>query len=379
MSPAPGTVYLIGAGPGDPGLLTLRGAECLARADVVVYDYLASPLLLRHAREDAERVYVGKRGGGERTEQAAITALLIERARAGRTVARLKGGDPFIFGRGGEEAEALAAAGIPFEIVPGVTSAIAAPAYAGIPLTHRELASSVAFVTGHEDPAKAAPAVDWARLATGADTLVLLMGVRTLPDVVARLLAHGRPPATPVAVIRWGTTPEQETVVGTLADIVARVEARGLAPPALAVVGEVVRLRERLAWFEAKPLFGRRIVVTRAREQASELARTLRELGALPIECPTIALEPPESWAALDAALDRLGEYDWVVFTSASGVRFFLERLRTRGRDVRALGRARICAIGPATAEAVAALGLAVDAVPAEYVAEGVVEALERA
>jgi uroporphyrinogen III methyltransferase/synthase len=374
-----GTVYLIGAGPGDPGLLTLRGAECLARADVVVYDSLANPDLLRYARPDAERVYAGKQGGGPQTDQETINALIVERARAGKAVARLKGGDPFIFGRGGEEAEALAAAGIPFEIVPGVTSAIAAPAYAGIPLTHREYASSVAFVTGHEDPGKETSGIDWERLATGVATLVFLMGVRTLPDIVDRLVAHGRPADTPVAVIRWGTKPEQETVVGTLADIAERVRARGIKPPALTVVGEVVRLRERLNWFEEKPLFGRRVVITRAREQASEFACALRELGAEPIEFPTIEIRPPDSWAELDAVLDRLPAYDWMVFTSVNGVRFFVERLRARGRDVRAIGPARICAIGPATAAAIEGLGLRVDVVPGEYRAEAVVEALDGA
>ncbi len=374
-----GTVYLIGAGPGDPGLLTLRGAECLARADVVVYDYLANPDLLRYARPDAERLYAGKQGGGSQTDQEAINALIIERARAGKSVARLKGGDPFIFGRGGEEAEELSRAGIPFEVVPGVTSAIAAPAYAGIPLTHRDHASSVAFVTGHEDPGKETSGIDWERLARGVGTLVFFMGVKTLPDIVARLVAHGRPADTPVAVIRWGTKPEQETVVGTLADIAAQVQARGIRPPALTVVGEVVRLRERLNWFEAKPLFGRRVVITRAREQASDFASALRELGAEPIEFPTIEIRPPDSWAEIDAVLDRLPGYDWMVFTSVNGVRFFVERLRARGRDVRALGPARICAIGPATAAAIDGLGLRVDVVPAEYRAEAVVEALDGA
>ncbi len=374
-----GTVYLIGAGPGDPGLLTLRGAECLARADVVVYDYLANPVLLRHARPEAERLYVGKQGGGPRTEQQAINALIIERAKAGKSVARLKGGDPFVFGRGGEEAEELAAAGIPFEVVPGVTSAIAAPAYAGIPLTHRDHASSVVFVTGHEDPGKERSRIDWAALATGIDTLVFFMATRTLPEVVGRLLEHGRPPETPVAVVRWGTTPEQETVVGTLADIVEQVRERGIRPPALTVVGEVVRLRERLNWFEDKPLFGRRVVVTRAREQASEFAGALRELGAQAVEFPAIEIRPPESWDEVDAAVDRLAGYDWMVFTSVNGVRFFVERLRAAGRDIRALGPARICAIGPATAAAIEALGLRVDVVPSEYRAEAVVEALDAA
>lgn len=371
----PGTVYLVGAGPGDPGLLTLRGADCLARADVVLHDYLVNPVLLERARPDAERVYVGKQGGGPSVSQDEINRVLVARARAGRTVVRLKGGDPFIFGRGGEEAEALAEAGVPFEVVPGVTSAIAGPAYAGIPLTHRDLVSTVTFVTGHEDPAKARSSIDWAALARGG-TLVFFMGVKTLPAIVAQLLAHGRPADTPAAVIRWGTRAEQETVVGTLADIAEQVRARGIKPPALTVVGEVVRLRERMNWFEGKPLFGRRVLVTRAREQASVFAEGLREAGAEPVEFPAIELRPPDSWAEVDAALGRLAEYDWVLFTSANAVRYLLSRLLASGRDVRALGRARLCAIGPATAEALEALGLRVDVVPPEYRAEAVVEAI---
>jgi uroporphyrinogen III methyltransferase/synthase len=374
----PGTVYLVGAGPGDPGLLTLRGAECLSRADVVVYDYLANPALLDRARADAERVYVGKQGGAPSMSQDEINRILVERGQAGRSVCRLKGGDPFVFGRGGEEALALHAAGVPFEIVPGVTSAVGAPAYAGIPLTHRDFVSTVTFVTGHEDPTKPGSSIDWAGLARGG-TLVFFMGVKTLPDIAARLVAHGRPPETPVAVIRWGTTPEQETVVGTLGDIVERTRARGITPPALTVVGEVVRLRERIGWFERRPLFGRRILVTRAREQASVFAEGLREAGALPVEFPAIEIRPPDSWAEVDGALDRLAEYDWIVFTSANAVRYFLMRLRASGRDVRALGRARLCAIGPATAEAIEALGLRVDVVPPEYRAEAVVAALTAA
>jgi uroporphyrinogen III methyltransferase/synthase len=374
-----GTVYLVGAGPGDPGLITVRGAECLARADVVVYDYLANPALLERCRPDAERIYAGKQGGGPSMPQTAIDALMIERARSGRSVVRLKGGDPFVFGRGGEEAEALAAAGVPFEVVPGVTSAVAAPAYAGIPLTHRDFASSVTFVTGHEDPAKPGPSLDWPSLARQGGTLVFFMGVKALPAITRQLVANGRPAGTPAAVIRWGTKPEQRTVVGTLADIADRVAAAGLAPPALTVVGEVVRLRERIAWFESRPLFGRRILVTRARQQASQLAELLRDEGAWPVECPTIEIRPPASWAELDAALARAGEYDWVLFTSANAVRVVLERLAGTGRDIRALGRARLGAIGPATAASLEALRLRVDVVPQEYRAEAVTAALEAA
>lgn len=369
-----GTVYLIGAGPGDPGLFTLKGMRCLEEADVVIYDALANSRLLQHARPEAERIYVGKTAGRHTLQQEEINGLLVERARAGRTVARLKGGDPFVFGRGGEEAEALVAAGIPFEVVPGVTSAIAAPAYAGIPLTHRDFASTVAFVTGHEDPAKADSDIAWDKIATGVGTLVFFMGVGRLPEIVAQLTRHGRSPETPAAVVRWGTRAEQEVVTGTLSDLVEK--SRGMKPPALIVVGEVVRLRESLSWFEAKPLFGKRILVTRAREQASDLARRLEAAGAEVLEFPTIRIVPPESFAPLDAALGRLAEFRWLILTSANGVRFLWERLLFAGSDARALAGLRVCAIGPATAGALESRGIRPDLVPAEFKAEGLVEAL---
>lgn len=374
MNPEPkGTVYLVGAGPGDPGLLTLKGKRCLEEAEVIVYDYLANERLLAYTRPDAERIYVGKRGGEHTLSQREINALLIDRARAGKTVVRLKGGDPFIFGRGGEEAEALVEAGIPFEVVPGITSAIAAPAYAGIPLTHRDLASTVAFVTGQEDPVKEISGIDWQALAH-VGTVVFLMGVKQLPEIVKRLIAHGRPPDTPVAVIRWGTRAEQETVVGTLHDI--QEKAEGLTPPAVTVVGEVVRLRDRLRWFEGKPLFGRRIVVTRAREQQSAFAELLERYGAEVLECPTIAILPPEDWTDLDEALDRISSYHWLIFTSVNGVHFFLQRLRERGRDLRAIAGIKVAAIGPATASALEESGLRPDCIPQEYRAEALVETL---
>ncbi len=376
MAEGSGKVYLIGAGPGDPGLLTLKGQRCLAAADVVVYDYLANDALLVHARPDAERIYVGKRGGDHTLAQDQITALLVQQARAGKTVARLKGGDPFIFGRGGEEAEELRAAGIPFEVVPGVTSAVAAPAYAGIPLTHRDFTSSVAFITGHEDPEKPRSDIAWDKLATGVGTLVFLMGVGNLPEIVAQLTRHGRSPETPVALIRWGTRADQQTVTGTLRDIVDRVAAAKLKPPAVIVVGEVVALREKLRWAEDRPLFGRRIVVTRAREQASALAERLQAEGAEVLEFPAIEIVPPESWGPLDAAVGRIAEYRWILFTSANGVRFFWERLRAAGRDARSLAPARVAAIGPATADALRARGIEPDLVPAEYKAEGILAAL---
>lgn len=373
-----GRVYLVGAGPGDPDLITVAALERLREADVVVYDRLVSPRILDQARPGAELIFMGKVAGQPAHDQAAINRLLIEKARQGKRVVRLKGGDPFVFGRGGEEAEALRQAGIPFEVVPGVTSAVAVPAYAGIPVTHRGLASSFAVVTGHEDPTKEESAIHWERLATATDTLVLLMGIRTLPQAVEKLLAHGRPPDTPVAVIRWGTTPDQRTVVGTLADIVRRVEEAGLAPPAITVVGEVVRLRDTLSWFENRPLFGRRVLVTRTRQQASALARLLALEGALPLELPTIEIEPAVDEAAAEAGLAglRAGAYRWLVFTSANAVEIFFRLMGERGLDARALAGAKAAAIGPATAEALAQRGILADAVPRQYVAEEVVAAL---
>ncbi|MBW1646540.1 MAG: uroporphyrinogen-III C-methyltransferase [Deltaproteobacteria bacterium] len=371
-----GKVYLVGAGPGDPGLITVRGRECIRRAEVLVYDYLAAPELLRHAPETAERIYVGKQGGDHTLGQEEINRLLVEKARAGRTVTRLKGGDPFIFGRGGEEAEVLVQHGIAFEIVPGVTSAVAAPAYAGIPLTHRQFTSTLAFVTGHEDPNKTDSSIDWAALAGGIGTLVFFMGVRNLPQIVERLVAHGRSPETPVALVRWGTTARQRTVTGTLGDIVERVAVAGLKAPCIIVVGEVVRLRQRLRWFEnSRPLLGRTIVVTRARAQASDLVARLSELGAECLECPTIRVMPPADWAPLDAAIASLDRYRWIVFTSVNGVRFFFERLFALGHDVRRLGHLRTAVIGPATAARLADFGICSDIVPESYRAESVVHA----
>jgi len=379
----PGKVWLIGAGPGDPGLMTVTGVAALAEADVVVYDRLVSAQLLALAPSSAERIFVGKEAGVHALAQEEINALLVEKARQGKRVARLKGGDPYVFGRGGEEAEALAAAGVPFEVVPGVTSAVAVPAYAGIPVTHRGLASSFAVITGHEDPTKADTAVDWSKLATGVDTLVFLMGTATLPLIVEKLVEHGRPAATPVAVIRWGTTPAQQVVIGTLADIVRRVKEAGLEPPAVTVVGEVVRLRETLRWFDspqAKPLFGKRVLVTRTRQQASALSRLLSQKGAEAIELPALELVPRSDPRRLGRALSALarGRHQWVVFTSANGVDIFFQRLKEAGRDARAFAGTRICAIGPGTAAALAARGLQADLVPEEFVAESVVEAMAR-
>ncbi len=373
-----GIVYLVGAGPGDPGLITVKGQACIEQAEVIIYDYLASAHLLKHASPDAELIYVGKKGGDHTLSQEEINALIVAKASAGKVVTRLKGGDPFIFGRGGEEAQALIEANLPFEIVPGVTSAIAAPAYAGIPLTHRQYTSTVAFVTGHEDPNKAESNIDWRALAQGIGTLVFFMGVKNLPRIVEQLTKHGMPPDKPVALVRWGTTPRQTAVTGSLADIVDRVTKAGLKAPAIIVVGDVVGLRSQMQWFEKRPLMGKRIVVTRAREQASDLVARLTALGAECLEFPTIKIAPPEDWSPLDQALDDLATYDWLIFTSINGVEFFFKRLFALGRDVRALGGLRTAAIGPATAAHLAAFGLKSDILPDNYRAEGVVDAFQK-
>jgi len=374
----PGKVYLIGAGPGDPGLITVKGQACIQAADVIIYDYLAAPALLAQASPEAERIYVGKKGGDHTLPQGGINQLIIDQARQGRTVARLKGGDPYIFGRGGEEAEELVAAGIPFEVVPGVTSAVAGAAYAGIPLTHRDFTSTLAFVTGHEDPTKSSSSIDWKALATGIGTLVFFMGVKNLPMITAQLQSNGMPPETPVALIRWGTTPRQKTVTGTLDTIVAIARQAGMKAPAIIVVGKVVGLRERLQWFETRPLFGRTIVVTRARAQASDLVERLTELGARCLEYPTIEVAPAEETASLDRAIGNLARYDWLVFTSVNGVDTFFNRLFALGLDVRALHQVRTAVIGPATAERLRRQGLRSDIVPASYRAESVIEAFAR-
>ncbi|MDH5667972.1 MAG: uroporphyrinogen-III C-methyltransferase [Nitrospira sp.] len=373
-----GKVYVVGAGPGDPKLLTIRGRECLEQADVVLYDYLANPAILSYAPETAERIYVGRRGKGAYPAQEDINRILIEQAREGHIVVRLKGGDPFVFGRGGEEAEALATAGIDFDVVPGVTAAIAAPAYAGIPVTHRALASTVTFVTGHEDPAKPSMGVEWSSVATSRGTLVFLMGMKNLPAIVAKLTAGGRSADTPAAIIRWGTRASQQTVVGTLADIVDKAEAAGLEPPTVIVVGDVVRLRSRLNWFELRPLFGKRILMTRAKEQAGELAELLAAYGGEPIEAPTIRIVAPDDWTPVDRAIADIGTYDQVIFTSVNGVVRFMTRLRENGSDARCLAGRRVCCIGPRTAQELETFGVKADVVPADYQAEGVIEALGR-
>lgn len=373
-----GKVYLVGAGPGDPGLLTVKGKECLERAEVVLYDYLANPVLLRHVPPTAERIYVGRRGRGRYQNQADINRLLIERAKAGKIVVRLKGGDPFVFGRGGEEAEAVAAAGVEFEIVPGVTAAVAVPAYAGIPVTHRTMASTVTIVTGHEDAEKPSPVLEWPKLASTSGTLVFMMGMKNLPTIVANLLSEGRAPDTPVAIVRWGTRTDQRTIVGTLLDIVGKADAARFEPPTVIVVGEVVRLRHQLNWFEKRPLFGKRIVTTRAQEQAAEFSQLLTAYGAESVELPTIQLVPPASWEAVDQAIGRIDQYDWLIFTSVNGVTPFMQRVQAMGKDARAFAKLRICCIGPRTALALEQYGLKADLIPAEYQAEGVIKILAK-
>lgn len=369
-------VYLIGAGPGDPGLFTLRGKELLERADVVVYDYLANHSFLQWARPDAELIYVGKKAGAHALPQEGINRLLVEKARAGKMVARLKGGDPYIFGRGGEEAEELLQAGVEFEEVPGISSTIAGPAYAGIPLTHRAFASSVTLITGHEDPDKPDSAHDWKALAASANTLVFVMGMKNLPDISAKLIGAGLAPDTPAALIHWGTTSRHRSLVSTLKKLPAAAAEQGFVNPSIIVVGGVASLRDRLNWFEKKPLLGRGVVVTRAREQASGLAERLTELGAEVIEFPTITVRPLADYSAVDAAVARLADYDWLIFTSVNGVRHFRKRLAAAGRDSRALAGCRVAAIGPATAEALRGMGIEPDFVPEKYVAESVAEGL---
>lgn len=373
---ARGTVYLVGAGPGDPRLITVRGRDLLSRADVVIYDALSPADLLRVARDGCERVRVPKVAGGRRTAQRVINRLMIDRARSGLLVVRLKGGDPSLFGRGGEEAEALGAARIPFEIVPGVTAALGAAASAGIPLTHRGQSSSVALASGHIDSKVHPGSLDWRALA-GAGTQVFYMGVARLEEIVARLREAGLDPKTPAALVRWATRPEQEVITATLSEIAARARAAHVAPPALLILGRVVRLRRRLDWFSRRPLHGRTIVVTRASDQAGAFSASLEEQGARVLRAPAIRLAPPRTWGQLDEALGQLQAYRFLIFTSVNGVVRFFGRLAERGVDVRDLKGIEIVAIGPATAAAVAARGLRVAAVPEEFRAEGIVDLLK--
>lgn len=369
-------VYLIGAGPGDPGLLTLKAKSVLEGADVIVYDYLANDAFLDYAKPGAEIIYVGKKGGDHTLSQDGINALIVAKAKEGKVVARLKGGDPYMFGRGGEEAEELLDAGVPFEEIPGVTSAIAGPAYAGIPLTHRSYASSVSFITGHEDPTKPESVHNWKALAASTSTLVFFMGMKNLPDISRKLIEAGMPADTPAALVRWGTTPRHRSLVATIATLPEEGVKHGFAAPSLIVVGGVVNLHDRLNWFEQKPLLGKGVVVTRAREQASGLAAALRELGADVIQFPTIDIQPLADYAAVDASIDALPTYDWVVFTSVNGVKHFWNRLAVKGLDSRVLAGRKVAAIGPATADKLREKGIEPDFIPEKYVAEGVVEGM---
>jgi uroporphyrinogen III methyltransferase / synthase len=373
-----GKVYLVGAGPGDPGLLTIRGRDVLARADVVVYDALISTRLLDYAPPTAERIYVGKQAARHTLPQAEINQLLVDKASEGegKRVVRLKGGDPMVFGRGGEEALTLVEAGIPFEVVPGVTAAIASAAYAGIPVTHRGLASGVAFITGHESDDKPDSSLDWEALAQWKGTLVFYMGVSNLAIIAENLIAHNVDPATPAAIIHWGTTPRQKVLTASLGNLPGNASEAGMKPPALILIGEVVRLREQLKWFENRPLFGRRIVVTRSRAQASGLVERLDELGAETFEAPAIRIEPPHDLEPLRQAVRTIADFDWIVLTSTNGVDALFAALAAEGLDTRALAGRRVAAIGPATADRLAQFGIRADLQPETFTGAAVAEAL---
>jgi uroporphyrinogen III methyltransferase/synthase len=378
MKSAKGKVYLVGAGPGDPGLLTLRGAELLKRADVVVYDALVNAGLLKLASKGAEIIFGGKRSRDHAIPQEDLNALLVAKAREGKCVVRLKGGDPYVFGRGGEEAEELAKARVPFEVVPGISSAIAALNYAGIPVTHRDHCSSFTVVTGHEDPAKLERAIDWERVAREPGTKIILMGVERIARIAELLVKFGQPSSTPAALVSWGTTGRQSSVEGTLATIAALAAGHKFTAPAVIVVGGVVTLRKSLNWFENRPLFGRRVVVTRTREQAGELSRRLLELGADVLEIPTIKIVPPVEMNNLADAIIGLNSYDWLVFTSPNGVAWFFEYFFRGFDDLRDIGGVRIAAVGPATAAKLKELHLKVDLMPEEYVAGKIARAFEK-
>lgn len=369
-------VYLVGAGPGDPRLITVKGLECIKKADVIIYDYLVNIDLLKVARPDAEFIYVGKQGGAHTMEQDDINKLIVKKAMEDKIVTRLKGGDPYIFGRGGEEAIVLYENRIPFEVVPGITAAIATPNYAGIPVTHRDFTSTFGLITGHEDPTKDESSIDWAKISTGIGTLAFYMGIKNLPYITEQLMKYGRSKDTPVAVIRWGTTPQQKTVIGTLSTIVEKT--RNIKPPAITIVGEVVKLRDQLNWFESKPLFGKTIVVTRSREQASEFADQLYEYGAQVIEFPTIEITKPDTIQSLDEAINNIHSYNWLVFTSVNGVDAFFQRLFELGKDIRDLKGIKVCAIGPATEDAIQKYYIKVDCRPPKFVAESVVDELKK-
>lgn len=372
-----GFVYLIGAGPGDPGLFTIKGKELLEHAEVVVYDRLVGPQILAYAHPQAEMIYVGKESNRHTLTQDEINALLVEKASEGKTVVRLKGGDPFVFGRGGEEALYVREHGFDFAVVPGITSAIAVPAYAGIPVTHRDATSSFAIITGHEKPGKEESSIKWELISTGIGTLVFLMGVENLPYIAEKLIENGRSPQTPVALIRRGTLPDQQVVSGMLADIVDKVREAALKPPAIIVVGETVDLRLELLWQEKLPLWGRRILVTRSRTQASVLVERIKQLGGEAIEFPTIEIAEENDLNLLHQAFAKIQAYQWIVFTSVNAVDIFFKELQAQEKDIRSLAGIQICAIGPATAARLQKLGLLVKVVPDEFQAEGLIEKLK--
>jgi len=375
MSDKPKTVYLVGAGPGDPGLITVKGRECIEKADVLIYDSLANPQLLAYAQGSAERIYVGKQGSNHTMKQEDINQLIARKAKEGKTVVRLKGGDPLVFGRGAEEALVLLEAGVPFEFVPGITSGIAAPTYAGIPPTYRELNSMLTFVTGHEDPTKEESAIDWKAL-SAAQTLVFYMGMKNLPVITTKLMEAGRPGSTPAAVIHRGTTPSQRVVTGTLDDIGGKVAEAKLKPPCIILVGEVAALRPQLNWFESRPLFGKRIVVTRSRTQASDLVAGLRELGADVLPFPTIRIAPAADPKPLANAIAALSSFDWIAFTSTNSVDSFFDELKKQGKDTRALASCRICAVGRATLDSLAGNGITPDLIPERFTSQELFTAL---
>lgn len=372
-----GIVYLVGAGPGDPKLITVKGLECIKTADVVVYDRLSSPRLLSYAKPEAELIYAGKSPVRHTLKQDEINDVLVAKALEGKRVTRLKGGDPFVFGRGGEEAEFLLEHDIDFEIVPGITSGIAVPAYAGIPVTHRDFNSTLAFITGNENPIKEDTSIEWDKVSTGCGTIVFYMGMNNLPHIVEKLTTNGRSQDTPAAVIRWGTRPEQQTVTGTLADIVEKARAAKMGHPAIIVVGGVVSLRDRLAWFERKPLFGRRVLITRARSQASTLAEKIEGLGGEPWEFPTIEITHPEDYAPLDKAIAEVESYNWLVLTSVNGVQYFMDRMKFYQKDIRTLRDTKIVAIGPKTREEIEKYGIYCEFMPEEFVAEAIIEVFQ--
>jgi len=373
-----GMVVLVGGGPGDPGLLTLKAKAFIEKADVIVYDHLVNPSILLFAKKDAELIYVGKQSGKHTLKQSEINRLLVEKAKNGSLVVRLKGGDPFIFGRGGEELEELRKASIPFQVVPGITSAIAVPAYAGIPLTHREYASTVAFITGHEGEEKTQSSINWKELASGIDTLVFLMGIGNIGFIVEELIKHGRAPDTPAAVIYKGTLPAQRTIVGPLKDIETLVKDQNISPPGIIVVGKVVGLRDLLKWYETLPLSSKRILVTRAKDQVGSISGVLGALGAEILEFPTIEFSPPDSFERIDSALDKLQSFHWLIFTSAKGVKEFFERLFQRKMDARSLSHLKIATIGPKTAQQLVSYGIKPDLIPHDYKAEGLLDAFKQ-